>query len=245
MNETDETSASATAQPTAQPGSATSETVIVSVDEAAELFGISPQAIRKRLSKGSLRGHKDAQGQWRVYLDRATHETGATATGETGPQPAAKPDAQPRNLVAASQAEQMAALVASIQAPLLDRIGSANRELERERVQRETIERERDELRAIADGRAYAEAQLAAVRAERDDALAEVELLREIQQMPESTEDTEPFTPIAPSSGETSTEPPAASPAPPGSTDAPAMAQDTLQPEPHRRAWWERLIGRS
>jgi hypothetical protein len=81
-------------------------------------------------------------------LERATIKTGFCETGETSAKPNATAGAQSRNLVAQQQAEQMAALVASIQAPLLDRIEAASREAERERARREIAEQERDELLA-------------------------------------------------------------------------------------------------
>jgi excisionase family DNA binding protein len=164
MSATNETEFRETAQPDAQPNSATSETVLLSVDEAASVFGISPQAVRKRISKGQLPARRDGRS-WLVILDRETIATSETETDETIAQPRTKPGAQPGNLVATQQAEQMAALVASIQAPLLDRIEVANREAERERV-----EKERERVRADL-----------AVQ-ERDELAAEVELLREIGQ---------------------------------------------------------------
>jgi len=145
MSAPNETDASETAQPTPQPGSATGETVLLSVEEAAGVLGISPQAVRKRIGKGQLNARRDGRA-WLVMLERATIETGETETAATGTKPSATTGAQPRNLVAAQQAEQMTALVASIQAPLLDRIEAANREAERERVARHTAEHERDEL---------------------------------------------------------------------------------------------------
>jgi hypothetical protein len=108
---------------------------------------------------------------------------GGSCLSAKSSQPRTKLDAQPRNLVAAAQAEQMAALVASIQAPLLDRIEEANRALERERVQRETIERERDELQA------------------------KVTLLREIRQASEPTPETVTEPPTASPAAPEATEP--------------------------------------
>jgi hypothetical protein len=52
MSETYETGFPETAQPPPQPGSATNETVLLSVDEAVGVLGISPQAVRKRIGKG-------------------------------------------------------------------------------------------------------------------------------------------------------------------------------------------------
>jgi predicted transcriptional regulator len=52
MSETGETE---TTQPVAQPSSATSETVVLTVEEAADLLGITPQAVRKRIKAGPYR----------------------------------------------------------------------------------------------------------------------------------------------------------------------------------------------
>lgn len=155
MSATSETEENETAQPATKPDSATSETVLLSVEEAAGILGISPQAVRKRISKGQLPARRDGRS-WLVILERETIATSETETGATDPQPRTKPVVQPSQLIAQQQADQMAALVASIQAPLLDRIEAANREAERERTTRIALE-----------------AKLA-------EALAEVEILRSI-----------------------------------------------------------------
>lgn len=172
MSATNETGFRETSKPGAQPSSATGETVLLSVEEAAEAIGISPQAVRKRIAKGQLAARRDGRA-WLVILERATSETAANETIATAAQPRTKPGAQPGNLVAAQQAEQMAALVASIQAPLLDRIETANREAERERGVRVRVTEERDEL------------------------AAEVELLREIRHATAPDEDTDRFAPVS------------------------------------------------
>ncbi len=38
------------------------------IKQAAEALGITPVAVRKRLVRGKLPGHKDATGQWIVHL---------------------------------------------------------------------------------------------------------------------------------------------------------------------------------
>jgi excisionase family DNA binding protein len=153
----------AIAQPASQPGSAPDETVLLSIAEAAEALGISPQVVRKRIARGHLPARRTGRA-WQVILDRATAETGATATDATTAQPRAKPGAH----LAQPQAEQMAALIERIQAPLLDRIEAMSREAERERIARETADR----FAAEADA-----ARLAAV-VERDELSAELEILR-------------------------------------------------------------------
>ena len=41
----------------------------VSIGEAASILRISTEAVRKRIKRGSLRAHKDKDGQWLVDLD--------------------------------------------------------------------------------------------------------------------------------------------------------------------------------
>ncbi len=43
------------------------------VGQAAAILGISAEAVRKRLKRGSLQGSKDSAGRWRVRLDKALH----------------------------------------------------------------------------------------------------------------------------------------------------------------------------
>lgn len=48
------------------------ETRTVSIGEAAGILRISTEAVRKRIKRGSLRAHKDGDGQWLVDLDEKT-----------------------------------------------------------------------------------------------------------------------------------------------------------------------------
>lgn len=52
----------------------------VSLKEAGEALGISPDAVRMRVKRGKMRGEKDAQGRWQVWIDLAEQE------GEQGPE---------------------------------------------------------------------------------------------------------------------------------------------------------------
>jgi hypothetical protein len=141
---------------------ATDETVVLSVADAADLLGVSVGAIRKRLERGQLSGRKVA-GQWRVVLTKSEAETPSLAMDATNATRQATPDTTGQDatnatrqdrtsaVVSSAQAEQMAALVASIQAPLLDRLEAAV-------VRAVTAEIERDDLRRQVDdmrGRFY------------------------------------------------------------------------------------------
>jgi|GEM_PF-6795624 len=44
----------------------------VSIGEAASILRISTEAVRKRIKRGSLKAHKDDDGQWLVDLDEKT-----------------------------------------------------------------------------------------------------------------------------------------------------------------------------
>jgi excisionase family DNA binding protein len=147
-----ETGATETTQPGAQPGSATGETVILTVDEAADLLGITPQAVRKRIKAGTLPARRDGRA-WRVFLERATNETDARETAKHRPQPETKPVAQP-------QAQQLAALVEPFTAPLVERIEELARENGRLQAERdaavkasEALREENAFLRAVHDQR--------------------------------------------------------------------------------------------
>src|SRR5919206_1057292 len=90
MGDPSATDVSATATAGAQPGSATGATLVLPVEAAAEPLGITPQAVRKRIAKGTLAARRDGR-VWRVILTRATGETSATATVQPGAQPAPQP----------------------------------------------------------------------------------------------------------------------------------------------------------
>jgi len=160
----DETAATATAQPGAQPGSATGETLVLSVDDAAQLIGITPQAVRKRIAKGALAAHRDGRA-WRVVLER-----GAIATGETEtPQPRTQPPTKPGSQPVQPQAAQLAALVEPFTTPLVERIEALSREAERERVRADGAERDRDRLAAeVARDRGLADQLVDLLQEERD-----------------------------------------------------------------------------
>jgi septal ring factor EnvC (AmiA/AmiB activator) len=155
---TDETNATATNATSPQPGSATGETIVASVADAATLLGVTPQAIRKQIAAGRLNATKH-RGAWRIFLEQATIATSATATDETPP--------QPRNATAQlapheEQAKQMAVFADAITAPLRQRIEELNRELGHVEEQLEMVTNERDELRAAQESALAAQAALGA-----------------------------------------------------------------------------------
>ena len=138
-----ETSETATAHPGAQPENATGETLVLSVDDAAHIIGITPQAVRKRIAKGKLPAYREGRA-WRVVLERGPIATDETATVQPRAHPSANPVAQPVQ----PQTAQLAALVEPFTTPLVAHIEALSREAERERGRAEAAERERDRLRA-------------------------------------------------------------------------------------------------
>jgi regulator of replication initiation timing len=42
---------------------------IVYLDEAADILGLSKEALRKRISRGSIKANKDAAGKWQVVIE--------------------------------------------------------------------------------------------------------------------------------------------------------------------------------
>jgi hypothetical protein len=155
--ETDETATRATI---AQPSHATDEALLVSVADAATMFGITPQAVRKRIAAGTLNARKVA-GAWQVVLEPATGETAATATAQPDAQ-LPRANAQP---VAQSEADRYAAIVA----PFLDRLEAQAHMIGRQEGQIRTLS---DELGAVRAERAHAEQRAEIAEGRVDELLA-------------------------------------------------------------------------
>jgi len=131
--ETDET---ATGETHPQLGSATGETLIVSVADAATSLQITPQAIRKRIAAGTLSAHKH-RGAWQIAL---TPETLETAT--------AKPDAQPHRATSQPVAQSEADRYAAIVSPFLDRLEALAQRIGHLETELAAVTAERDQLQA-------------------------------------------------------------------------------------------------
>ena len=56
---------------------------VVGIDEASRVLGISKEAIRKRISRGSLEASKDNNGHWQVTLYDTGHDTGQDMSSDT------------------------------------------------------------------------------------------------------------------------------------------------------------------
>jgi excisionase family DNA binding protein len=130
-----------------------SATMILSVADAAQLLGVSPGAIRKRIERGQLPARKVA-GQWRVILD-ATGATGHDATDTTS---ATRLDATTRHdrddkrdsmpAPPASAREQLEAIRDEWLAPLVAQISEQAEMIGQLRERAGRLQAERDELRA-------------------------------------------------------------------------------------------------
>ena len=46
----------------------------MTLTDAGAALGISPDAVRMRVKRGTMRGEKDAQGRWQVWIDLAEQE---------------------------------------------------------------------------------------------------------------------------------------------------------------------------
>ncbi len=54
----------------------------VGLDAAARMMGISKEALRKRIKRGTVQARKDAAGRWQVTVDQDTgRDTGGDAGG--------------------------------------------------------------------------------------------------------------------------------------------------------------------
>jgi len=120
------------------------DAVVLTVADAAALLGISAGAVRKRIERGQLAGRK-VSGQWQVVVGAGDEtESDATSTTITTRPDATRRDATPPPPllpVAVSDAAraQLAAIRDEFVAPLVDRIGSLERENGRLEAEREQV----------------------------------------------------------------------------------------------------------
>jgi hypothetical protein len=121
MGTTDETDTTRPRQDDYDRTSATTGPVVLSVKDAAEIFGVSPGAIRKRIERGQLQGQK-VHGQWRVVLDQipepelftTTSATGTTRQHHDNTTRQLRPDTTTSDVVSQSEAEHFAKMVADL-----------------------------------------------------------------------------------------------------------------------------------
>ncbi len=76
----------------------------VEIGEAARVLGISTEAVRKRIKRGSLKAQKNGDGQWLVILDEARFAAAARDNGGDSVQTDAATVSSTLNLVRSSAA---------------------------------------------------------------------------------------------------------------------------------------------
>jgi Helix-turn-helix domain len=74
------------------------------IGEAARILGISTEAVRKRIKRGSLKAQKNGDGQWLVILDESRLAAGHRDSGGDGVQAEVASAATALNLVRSSAA---------------------------------------------------------------------------------------------------------------------------------------------
>jgi hypothetical protein len=74
------------------------------IGEAARILGISTEAVRKRIKRGSLKAQKNGDGQWLVILDESRLAAGHRDNGGDGVQADASGVATTLNLARSSAA---------------------------------------------------------------------------------------------------------------------------------------------
>ncbi len=127
------------------------------IAEAAAALGITANAVRKRVKRGSLVSYKAVSGEWRVVLpDNDVSRYDPVAYPRPSPNDVPRPgsathvtgeswDTQPTPPVSVTVQQQAAALVIrEALAPFIAELGEVRETLGRERTYRQVAERERD-----------------------------------------------------------------------------------------------------
>jgi chromosome segregation ATPase len=149
-------------------------TEAIDVLEAARRLGVTPDAVRARLRRGTLEGYRDNSGNWRVVLNDTTTDTTLDATANT-------PD-QSRLLAAMEDHIEtlkglLAAEVGRTQAAW-DEAQEARAEADSAKADQVRMARDVanmfDELRALADHHAKLHADRARLQAELEKERAEL-----------------------------------------------------------------------
>ncbi len=106
----------------------------LSVKDAALYYGITERAVRKRIHVGTLMG-EHIDGQWKVW-PAARPQRGTRAEPELFPSSTEQRNSSDGTGIATSFAHALQ----QVQAPLIERIGTLERELGREQERREQAE---------------------------------------------------------------------------------------------------------
>lgn len=211
----------------------------IPIADAAERLGVTVELLRKRAQRGTMPGYK-VDGRWFVVPDGTasggTDDRPGQDVRDTPPGPGQGSSPPSPRTVAPAAIAQLEAIRDEWLQPLVDRIGLLEREIGRTEEQRDVATRERNELRAAARDRAGLEERLRVITDQRNEALAEVQLLRGIRETEHADDDTDRF------AVQSATGPHSASPAAPGATEAAARGEN---PESWLLLAWRRLRGRS
>jgi excisionase family DNA binding protein len=153
---------------------ATGRDEIMTVADAADVLGITPGAVRKRLERGQLSGQK-VGNTWRVLLNapvttEATRRDTTLRPDQTRHHDTTGDDqATTSTDISPAARSQLAAIRDEWLLPLVDRIGELEREAGQLQVQRDAAQRERDNLAdRLAEERGLADQLVDLLQAERD-----------------------------------------------------------------------------
>ena len=122
--------------------------------EAGQALGISPDAVRMRIKRGSMQGEKDAEGRWLVWVDAEQ----AAAEREAEREPDATGEREPEREAEHEERELL---------ELAARIGELERRLEELREERDFLRRQVENLTFAQAMAAQAQAQKALPNPER------------------------------------------------------------------------------
>jgi len=120
--------------------------VTVPAEEAAARLGITVDAVRKRIARGRLTGHK-AGGRWYVTFDGTTGQDRGRTTRQTGQDTTGQPDTPPAAVAARLTA--LEAENAALRAQLTDAL--QDRDAWREQAQAVTTALQQQQALALPD----------------------------------------------------------------------------------------------
>jgi len=153
---------------------ATGRDEIMTVADAADVLGISPGAVRKRLERGQLSAQK-VGSTWRVLLNapvtaEATRRDTTARQGQTRHHDTTGDDhATASTAISTAARSQLEAIRDEWLVPLVDRIGELEREAGQLQAERDAAQRERDDLtNRLAEERGLADQLVVLLQAERD-----------------------------------------------------------------------------
>ena len=109
----------------------------LTLNEAARVTGLSAEALRARLRRGTLQGFRGNDGRLRVYIEPADRAAGHPATAERpGGRPAARPVERPGEL---TELHTRAAVAEALAAELRQRLEELRRDLAEVKVERDRL----------------------------------------------------------------------------------------------------------